>query len=493
MTAMLPPELWLQIVFLLPPHSQESFKMVCRAFNSLVLTRQLTTLDLAFEFTKPEHMQEQSKRRLDLASDKPHLVRVLRLQSAYPQPIEKRDHNFRALKHLLKHFHSAPPTFDLDARLVQLIPCLTQVRELHIIDQYQPTVRPNQSLQLTWKTFSSMLTTLSVRIFDSIANTQCLPQIEYGIPALPLLQTLKLQYCSTRVPEDPDLWRTINFLTSQSPLLEEVQYEFGQYVPRHGPAIWFPANPTIYPKLRVFKWISLQTDSRGPSVYFISTIWNNLQTFLRAFARQLRILHIDAFRGLGFWEGIDLSSLAELRLDLYYGDPFEDSLTRSKIGQMSALTVLEICGCRWNKDMLYHLFPPMPSLRELYFPIHADSFSRHSLNGISVSTQNLQKLVFRYEYGPTMEAYKLVKIVKSFRYPSTPDFLEGWGLQDFGILNPSLVIPTEYKILLQCVTDATPSIKLLYGRKDWTILKGDKIDIDWDGQLTWMGKHWVAR
>ncbi|KAH8831672.1 hypothetical protein DL96DRAFT_1812490 [Flagelloscypha sp. PMI_526] len=500
MMATLPPELWHQIIFLLPRRSRESFKMVCRAFQSLVLTSQLITLDLVLESTKAERLQEELKRRIGLASQNPVLFRVLRVSTTsqiHSQPIMKRDRGLPRFKHLLKYSRSAPTpavsSFDLAGQLILLIPHLTQVHELQIVDQHQPISCPNQSLRLAWKAFSSTLTTLVVRLSTRITNIQCFHEMEEGKPALPALQTLKLQYCTSTVFEDPDLWRTIQSLTSHSPLLEEVQHEFGRDVPRHGSAIWIPTDPSIHPKFRAFKWVSLRTDSRGPSLTSIDTTWSGFQTLLRAFASQLRVLHIDAFRSQHLWEGIELSSLTELRLDLHYGNAREDTLTFFKIGQMSALAVLEICGRSPDQDGLHRLLPMMPSLQELYFPVHFRNFSRRVLNEIAGKTPNLRKLVLRYENGTSMasiEPYVLGGMVQSFRETSAPDYLSGWPLRDVGILNPSRITPTEYRMLLQCVADAAPSIKLLYGSTDWTILKGDKFDIGWDGQLTWMKKHW---
>ncbi|KAH8831673.1 hypothetical protein DL96DRAFT_843181 [Flagelloscypha sp. PMI_526] len=162
---------------------------------------------------------------------------------------------------------------------------------------------------------------------------------------------------------------------------------------------------------------------------------------------------------------------------------------------MSKVIILEICG-RWpEQEKLYHLLPTMASLRELYLPLKWDSFSL-LLNDVARKTPNLRKLVLRYEDGPSMtmlgvELFPTLRdMIKSFLDPSTLQFLSEWNLEDFGIVNPYPGIPSEYETLLHKIVEVIPSIKLLYGSTDWFIPKGKQFDVGWDGQLTWMQKHW---
>ncbi|KAH8798733.1 hypothetical protein DL96DRAFT_1720314 [Flagelloscypha sp. PMI_526] len=226
MTVKLPPEIWLYIVFLLPQKFLKSFKRVCRDFHRVVLTRQLRVLDLAPAATLEEDLEKELKRRICLAQENPLLVQTLRLIATFPieQPLSGAPTG-RGLQRFTRIFKDVnSPGGDLDARLTQLFPSLSQVRGLQIIDRYPPfsaTISQQGPpwMQPAWETLAPTLTALSLSLG---AIKWSLPQVAVS---LPMLRMLKLQYGSQVVPHDFNLWDKLNNLTSRSPLLEEIQHE----------------------------------------------------------------------------------------------------------------------------------------------------------------------------------------------------------------------------------------------------------------------------
>ncbi|KAH8798686.1 hypothetical protein DL96DRAFT_878053 [Flagelloscypha sp. PMI_526] len=138
LTTELPPELWQRIALHLPWKTLENVKFVNKLFYEVATNRFLSCLDLAIPPPQAEielfHKLDSSaevRRRLKLASEKPHLIKALRLP-------------LRISSDGIYHSHQLhlpflyPPAFASAETLLRpflsLAPSFAELHRIHIID-----------------------------------------------------------------------------------------------------------------------------------------------------------------------------------------------------------------------------------------------------------------------------------------------------------------------------------------------------------------------